>query len=106
MGSPITIGQRLVPGIIEKSGLSTPMIGPKPASGSSEFGDLISNMVNSVDQLQKESSHTQEAFMAGEAVELHQVMIKAEEAGVAMDLLLEVRNKLLDAYKQLIAMPM
>ena len=43
--------------------------------------------------------------MNGDPVELHQVMIKAEEAGVAMDLLLEIRNRLLNAYNDLIRMP-
>jgi flagellar hook-basal body complex protein FliE len=38
-------------------------------------------------------------------VELHQVMIKAEEAGLATDLLLEIRNKLINAYNQLMNMP-
>lgn len=106
MGNPISVGQRLVPGLIEKTQLPGSVTGSKESTGKSEFGDLLGNMINSVDQLQKESSQTQEAFLAGEPVELHQVMIKAEEAGVAMDLLLEVRNKLLDAYKELISLPM
>jgi len=33
-------------------------------------------------------------------------MIAAEEAGIALDLLLEIRNKLVDAYKTLMQMPM
>ncbi|MEE8404551.1 MAG: flagellar hook-basal body complex protein FliE [candidate division Zixibacteria bacterium] len=43
--------------------------------------------------------------MNGDPVELHQVMIKAEEAGLATDLLLEIRNRLISAYNELIRMP-
>ncbi|MBU2652480.1 MAG: flagellar hook-basal body complex protein FliE [Bacteroidetes bacterium] len=47
----------------------------------------------------------QQAFLDGEPVELHQVMVKAEEAGIATELLIEIRNKLVDAYSELIRMP-
>ena len=62
-------------------------------------------MINSVNQLQTETGQAQEALMNGDPVELHQVMIKAEEAGLATDLLLEIRNRLISAYNELIRMP-
>jgi flagellar hook-basal body complex protein FliE len=100
--------QRLVPGLIERPGTTAPS-GKGEAAGAVDqptFSDLLSDMVESVNNLQSESAQSQQAFLAGEPVELHQMMIKAEEAGVAMDLLLEVRNKLLTAYNDLIKMPM
>ena len=63
-------------------------------------------MIGDVNDLQMESAQLQQAFLAGEPVELHQVMIKAEEAGLSMDLLLEIRNKLVNAYNEIIRMPM
>ena len=47
-----------------------------------------------------------EREMAGEPIELHEVMIRAEQAGVATDLLLEIRNKLVTAYNEVLRMPM
>ena len=55
--------------------------------------------------IQKDSAQLQEAFMNGEPVEIHQMMIKAQEAGISMDLLLEVRNKLVNAYSEIMRMP-
>ena len=63
-------------------------------------------MIDQVNGLQQDAAQIQEAFMSGEPDELHQVMIKAQEAGIAMDLLLEIRNKLGDAYNELMRMPL
>ena len=65
-----------------------------------------SNLLQSVNQVQQESADIQQAFLAGEEVELHQMMIKAEEAGISMDLLLEVRNRLVDGYNEIMKMPL
>jgi flagellar hook-basal body complex protein FliE len=96
---------RLVPGLMEQAGIKTGA-SPKLDSGEkADFVNVFSNLINSVNDLQSDSSEIQQSFLAGEPVELHQVMIKAEEAGVAMDLLLEIRNKLVDAYNDIIKMP-
>ena len=62
-------------------------------------------MVNDVNELQVNAGELREQLISGESGDLHQVMIAAEEAGVAMELLIEVRNKLVDAYQQLMRMP-
>jgi len=96
---------RLVPGLIEQAESKTGAF-PKLDSGEkADFANVFSNLINSVNDLQSDSAEIQQSFLAGEPVELHQVMIKAEEAGVAMDLLLEIRNKLVDAYNDIIKMP-
>jgi len=41
---------------------------------------------------------------AGDSTELHRVMIAAEEAGTAFDLLVEMRNRLVEAYQDLMRM--
>ncbi len=98
--------QRLVPGLIEGPAGGAKLTSTEAAGKKAAFGDMLSDMLESVNQVQKESGQMQQAFLAGEPVELHQLMIKAEEAGVATDLLLEVRNKLLDVYREIIKMPM
>jgi len=98
--------QRMVPGLIEKVNPAKAQAAEGGKSSETGFAQHLSNMINQVNELQSDSSRMQEALMNGEPVELHQVMIKAEEAGLAMDLLLEVRNKLIDAYNDLARMPM
>ena len=106
MAVTISASERLVTGLVEpqKTGAAPATVSPQ--TDQPAFADMITDLIESVDSLQNESAQTQQAFLAGEPVELHQLMIKAEEAGVAMDLLLEIRNKLLDAYANIMKMPM
>ena len=100
-----SIGQinGLVPGLESKIGNSRVAGPPEDKAG---FTELLNNLITSVNDLQLDAGKAQELMAAGEAADLHQVMIALEEAGVAMDLLLEIRNKLVDAYQSLMRMPM
>lgn len=98
------VGQinRVVPGLANQLQKSQQLDGADKAN----FTDLFNNFLNSVNDLQFDSAKAQELLASGDAADLHQVMIAAEEAGIAMDLLLEIRNKLVDAYKTIMQMPM
>jgi len=112
---------KVLPGLIEQSGrrvvldemnptaIGSPGMQPslnQPPTEQLSFGELLSNTINSVNQAQLDSAQAQQALLNGEPIELHDVMIKAEEAGLTMDLMLEIRNKLLNGYNELIHMPM
>ena len=43
-------------------------------------------------------------LVTGQAADIHQVMVAVEEAGIARDLLLEIRNKVLEGYQELMRM--
>lgn len=106
MGIPITDVTRLVPGLIEKPGRTTVLTEMAPdKEAQANFTELFGNFISGVNDAQLNAAQTQQAFMNGEPIELHDVMIKAEEAGLTMDLMLEIRNKLLSAYKELMSMP-
>ena len=77
----------------------------RKACSSASFSDLLSNVINSVNDIHQDAATAQDALLAGEPVELHDVMIKAEEAGLATELLLQVRNKLVSAYNEIMSMP-
>lgn len=61
------------------------------------FAELIKN----VNQAQKESEKAIQDFVAGNGVELHEVMIAGEKAKTSLELLMEIRNKAIDMYKEL-----
>jgi len=98
--------QRLVPGLVERTEPKTAVVSLPPAVDQPKFSEMVSDLLQSVNGLQNEAASIQQAYLAGEEVELHQMMIKAEEAGISMDLLLEVRNRLVDAYNELMKMPL
>jgi flagellar hook-basal body complex protein FliE len=61
-------------------------------------------VLNDAGQLQQDSQDIIAAFVRGEPVELHQVMAAAEEASISLELLVEIRNKLTDAYRAVMNM--
>ena len=78
--------------------------GTQDAKGGS-FADSLKEAINSVDGLQKSSESAQLAYARKEeGVELHDVLIKIEEAEVAFKTMMEIRNKLVDAYREIMRM--
>jgi flagellar hook-basal body complex protein FliE len=105
MTVPLSSINRLLPGVTQQAGRQLANEVNHEAKTEGNFTDLFSTLINSVNDLHKESAQIQEAFLSGEPVELHQVMIKAEEAGLATELLLEIRNRIVSAYNELLRMP-
>ncbi len=74
-----------------------------PETGPS-FADALARVVNDTHQMQDDASDLIARFVRGEPVELHQVMAASEEAGIALEFLVEMRNKLTDAYRTVMNM--
>jgi flagellar hook-basal body complex protein FliE len=72
--------------------------------GGSSFADTLKTALNEVSGAQDNAADYVGKFMRGEPVELHQVMAASEEAGIALEMLIEVRNKFADAYRTVINM--
>ena len=75
----------------------------KPAGGAS-FGQTLQNAIREVDDLQTRRDGMVEQMVRGERIEVHEIMTAAQEAQLAFDLMLEVRNKLLEAYQEVMRM--
>jgi flagellar hook-basal body complex protein FliE len=78
--------------------------GETGAAEGASFGALFGQALGRVSEVQDRASEYAAAFMRGESIELHQVTASAEEAGIALELLAELRNKVLDAYHTLVNM--
>lgn len=68
------------------------------------FAETLTRVVNDTHQMQEDASQIIGRFVRGEPVELHQVMAASEEAGIALNFLVEMRNKLTDAYRTVMNM--
>jgi flagellar hook-basal body complex protein FliE len=68
-------------------------------TGDKGFSDVFKKVLNDAGNLQDESKNLIGAFLRGEPVEMHQVMAASEEAQISLELLVELRNKLTDAYR-------
>lgn len=68
------------------------------------FGDTLTEALNGLSEVRNHAGDMTRRFIAGENVELHQVMAAQQEAGVALDLIVELRNKVVESYRTLISM--
>ena len=68
------------------------------------FMHLIKDFTGDVNNLQFQAGHAIDTMVSGEAADVHQVMVAVEQAGIALDLMLEVRNKVLEGYQELMRM--
>jgi len=66
-----------------------------------DFTKPFVDLINNVNVTQKESEKKVEDFVSGNGVELHEVMIAGEKAKTSLELLMEIRNKAVDMYKEL-----
>ena len=70
------------------------------------FSSMMTNALDSVNQLQQESGRLSNALERGdESVTLTQTMIASQKASVAFQAVSQVRNKLVDAYEKIMNMP-
>lgn len=68
------------------------------------FGQKLRAAIDEVDGLEKQAHHLTNEFVLGRVENLHDVMIAAEKARTAMNLTVEVRNKALEAYREIMRM--
>lgn len=65
------------------------------------FTDTLKNSLKKVNDLQEEKEAMIKSFAAGEKQNVHELMITLQKAGIAMQMTTAVRNKLLEAYREI-----
>jgi flagellar hook-basal body complex protein FliE len=73
---------------------------PEPG-GQSEFAGLLRQQLERVNQVQSEADEGLKRVLTGESQNLTEIFVTARKAEVAFSLLMEIRNKLVDAYDEL-----
>ncbi len=82
----------------------TELAGGAAAVSGQSFSDLFTGLAREVSAKQAAAGEAAREVLAGGAVNLHQAMIAMEEANVSFQLMVEVRNKLLESYQELMRM--
>ena len=93
---PFTELEKLSPGI-----LPNPISAPAAPGG---FEKLVSGLVNEVSAKQAAAGESVNSLLSGQNTSLHQTMIAMEEASISFQLMVEVRNKMLESYQELMRM--
>jgi flagellar hook-basal body complex protein FliE len=81
----------------------------RPAGGTASSGgfrDVLSTAIQSVEGAGHEASASAERFLTGEGEELHTTILATQRAELALDMFLQVRNKVVNAYQEIMRMQM
>jgi flagellar hook-basal body complex protein FliE len=87
---------------LNASNLAGPAVGVQPAEGS--FSSVLGQMVQDINSKQVGATQALQDLQSGQNVSLHQTMIAMEEASVSFQLMVEVRNRLLESYQEIMRM--
>jgi len=74
------------------------------AAATTDFGSWLAQSLDGVNRQLAQADRGLQSLATGEAQNLHQVMIAMEEARIGMQLIVQVRNRLLDAYQEILRM--
>ena len=96
-----------LPNLQQGSGLETIQIdktSPTERVTAPGFAQMFEDFIKGVDQKKKISKQETQDLILGRSDNIHEAVVKSQEAGVAFNLMIEVRNKLVDSYKELMRM--
>jgi flagellar hook-basal body complex protein FliE len=98
---PMNVGSAL-------SALSSPTLPTKAAAAAApgaDFGAALEQAVSALGQLGAEADASTMKLAAGEPIDIHEVMLNTEHASLGFSMALQVRNKLVEAYQEVMRMP-
>ncbi len=79
-------------------------VGKKPEAGQGQFSDMLADALKDVNELQNVSNQQISKIMEGDISNVHTAMIAMEKAGISFQLAMQVRNKLMEAYQEVMRM--
>lgn len=76
----------------------------RSTAAASSFASAMGDAMSAVQSLQSQSQLSAARFLAGESVDLHKVALDQQRASIAFDMFLQVRNKVVQAYQEVMRM--
>ncbi|MCD1257824.1 flagellar hook-basal body complex protein FliE [Paenibacillus athensensis] len=78
--------------------------GDGAATVGKKFGAFLSDAINNLNQQQQTVDQLNESFVKGELSDVHQLTIASEKASIGLELTVQVRNKVIEAYQDIMRM--
>lgn len=75
-----------------------------PKAGGGSFSEVLADALSQVSSLQGAADRAAEGLVTGEVRDIHQVVLAFERAEIAFQLAMEVRNKLVESYQEIMRM--
>jgi flagellar hook-basal body complex protein FliE len=81
-------------------------VSPDAAASGGEFQKALSSAIGDVEAFSQRADASVESFLAGDGEELHTMILATQQASLAFDLFMQVRNKVVNAYQEVMKMQM
>ncbi len=72
--------------------------------GGTGFGEILKDAISTVNELQKQSDQEIQKLMTGESQDLHTTIIAVQKADLSFQMMMQVRNKIVQAYQEIMHM--
>jgi len=76
----------------------------KPSGPSGDFASMLSNAMGGMDQSTKAAANSVDKFLSGENEEVHSMVLETQRNELQFELFLQVRNKMVQAYQEVMRM--
>lgn len=84
---------------------ASPSLSSSSSQSTGSFADTLGTAVQQVNQMQKNADKAMQNLATGKTDNVADVMIQTEQADIALKLMMQVRNKIIDAYQEVMKMP-
>ena len=91
-------------GVSSAAGLGTADVSKAAGGVATPFSGMFRSMVEQTSALDQKASETVAGLLSGQGVDIHEAMIATQKADMAFELALQVRNKAVAAYQQMMGM--
>ncbi len=73
-------------------------------TAASSFGETLREAISAVNEVQKQSDLAVQKLMTGESQDLHETLIAVQKADLSFQMMMQVRNKIVQAYQEIMRM--
>jgi flagellar hook-basal body complex protein FliE len=94
-----------LPGMPNAGAAGAGGLGAPATSGAGSFAGSMEKFLGDVNDLQLKSAQALDGFARGETADMHRVVLAQQEASIALRLVSEMRDKLLQSYQEIMRMP-
>ena len=91
-------------GPIKPAGIAPEKPDNEKQAGGSSFGSVLKDAITDINKLQNDADKTIAKVQLEDAGSIHEAMVALEKAGISFQVMMQVRNKILDAYQEVMRM--
>jgi len=95
-----------ISGISPLSQIQTDVAAPAAGDGGTSFKDILSSAVGEVENSRSSAAKSVEQFLSGDGGDLHSTILATQRADLEFQMFMQVRNKVVSAYQEIMKMPM